>query len=283
MGRHEHVGGTDVRGPARSAVEDRRHAAAALSILAVEDVSIRFGGLVAIDDLTMAVDEHQICSVIGPNGAGKTTLLNCLSRLYQPASGRITFDGVDLLARKPHELAGLGIARTFQNLALFPQMTVLDNAMTGGHSSSRGGFVTTALRLPGARSSERAVRRRAGELLERLGIAHLANRRVQDLPYGTQKRVEIARALASEPRLLLLDEPAAGLIASEVDLLAGEVSALRDALGLTVVLVEHHMRMVMRISDKVVVLESGARIAEGAPAEVANAPEVIAAYLGVGA
>jgi branched-chain amino acid transport system ATP-binding protein len=256
---------------------------AVVSILAVEGVSIRFGGLVAIDDLSMTVDEHQICSVIGPNGAGKTTLLNCLSRLYHPARGHITFDGVDLLGQRPHELAALGIARTFQNLALFPQMTVLDNVMTGGHSASRGGFVSTALRLPGARSSERAVRARAREILERLGIAHLADRRVQDLPYGTQKRVEIARALASQPRLLLLDEPAAGLIASEVDVLAGEIGALRDALGLSVILVEHHMRMVMRISDKVVVLESGARIAEGAPTEVANAPQVVAAYLGVGA
>ncbi len=283
MGRHELVGGTDVRGPARGAAGGRQRATGPLSILAVEELSIRFGGLVAIDDLSMEVDEHQICSVIGPNGAGKTTLLNCLSRLYQPTHGRITFDGVDVLARRPHELAGLGIARTFQNLALFPEMSVLENVMAGAHSSSRGGYFATALRLPVARRSERATRGRCVELLDQLGIGRVAGQRVRDLPFGTQKRVEIARALASEPRLVLLDEPAAGLIASEVDLLAGEISALRDSLGITVILVEHHMRMVMRISDKVVVLDSGAHIAEGTPDEVANAPRVIAAYLGAGA
>jgi branched-chain amino acid transport system ATP-binding protein len=249
-------------------------------LLEVNDLSIRFGGIVAIDSLTLGVESGQICSIIGPNGAGKTTFLNCITGVYRPTSGSIHFDGTDLRSVRPHALAPMGIARTFQNLALFPGMTVLDNVLTGRHATTRGGFVSAALRLPAVRRSEREARAFAESLLGQLGLADDADRPASDLPYGSQKRVELARALASEPRLLLLDEPAAGLVHAEVDTFTQELRALRDELGVTIVLVEHNMGMVMGISDHVSVLNFGRLIAEGPPAEVASDPTVIAAYLG---
>ncbi len=235
------------------------------ALLSVEDVRVEFGGIVALADLTFTIEEGQICALIGPNGAGKTTLFNCLSRLYEPSGGRITFAGTSTLGLAPYRIAQLGMARTFQNLALFPALTVEENVMVGAHS--RGG-----------RSNSR--RKEAREILERLSLGNLAGRQATGLPYGTLKRIEIARALAARPRLLCLDEPAAGLTHSEVDELADLVREVRDEFDLTVLLVEHHMAMVMAISEKIVVLDFGSKIAEGIPEEIRNNPQVIEAYLG---
>jgi branched-chain amino acid transport system ATP-binding protein len=251
-----------------------------LTGLRISDVVVRFGGLVALDGPSFDVDEGEICGLIGPNGAGKTTLFNCISRLYTPESGEIVWDGEDVLRRKPHEVAGLGIARTFQNLALVHGLTVRDNVLLGAHHRARAGLVGSALALPGVRGEERQLREEADDVLERLGLEAVAERPAAGLPYGTLKRIELARALFGHPRLLLLDEPASGLTHGEVAELAETIGELRDDLGLTVLLVEHHMGLVMRISDRVVVLDFGREIAAGTPAEVQRDEAVIRAYLG---
>jgi len=249
-------------------------------LLAISGLSVRFGGIVALNDVSFEVGRGQICGLIGPNGAGKTTLFNCLSRLYQPETGRITFDGHELLQQPRHRMAALGIGRTFQNLALFRSMTVRRNIMVGGHCTIRGGFVANALRLPHAVRGDRAARDKAYALLALLGLEAHANLLVASLPFGTQKRVELARALACEPKLLLLDEPASGLNHEEVGRLGELIRDLRSRLALTVLLVEHHMNLVMSICDRVVALNFGRRIAEGTPDEVRAHPELVRAYLG---
>ena len=250
------------------------------ALLRVQDVAVRFGGIVALDGVSFDVAPGQIVGLIGPNGAGKTTLFNCLSRLYECDRGAIEFEGRPLLAVPRHRVAALGIGRTFQNLALFRTMSVLDNVTVGRHSRTRGGFFANALRLPHAVTSDRAAGDKARELLALLGLEACAAAKVSELPFGTQKRVELARALAGEPRLLLLDEPASGLNHEEVGALGALIRELRDRLRLTILLVEHHMSLVMSISDWVVALNFGRRIAQGSPAEVREHPELARAYLG---
>jgi len=251
-------------------------------LLGVQDVSVRFGGVVALNGLTFTVDEGQMCALIGPNGAGKTTLFNVISRLYEPTEGKVTFAGRDLLAVPPHRIAKIGIARTFQNVALFPGLSVRDNVLMGAFSDTKSSFLTTTVRWPGAIKEERGSRAKADDLLEELELTHVADRPAAGLPYGTLKRVELARALASNPTMLMLDEPATGLTHAEVGELADLVRRVRDERNLTVLLVEHHMAMVMSISEKIVVLDYGAKIAEGDPDVVRNNPQVIEAYLGGG-
>jgi branched-chain amino acid transport system ATP-binding protein len=253
------------------------------ALLRVQDVAVRFGGIVALDGVSFEVAPGRIVGLIGPNGAGKTTLFNCISRLYPCDRGDIAFDGGSLLAVPRHRIAALGIGRTFQNLALFRTMSVLENVMVGRHSRSRGGFFANALRLPYAVRADRAAREGARALLALLGLERFAEVPVAALPFGTQKRVELARALAAQPKLLLLDEPASGLNHEEVSAIGALIRSLRERLGLTVLLVEHHMQLLMSLSDWVVALNFGKRIAEGTPADVRNHPELVRAYLGASA
>jgi len=251
------------------------------TLLDVNDVTLHFGGVVALDGLSFTIEEGQVCGLIGPNGAGKTSLFNVVSRIYQPSSGSVRFDGIDLLKKPAHGIAHIGVARTFQNLALFPSMSLLENVMVGAHSQGSVGFVRAVLRL-NPWGEEQSTRRRAFELLAHLGLAELAFHPAAGLPFGTLKRLEIARALAASPKFLLLDEPASGLTHQEVDELGETIRGIRDEFGLTVLLVEHHMAMVMGISDKVVVMDFGRKLAEGTPVEVQNDPAVLQAYLGSG-
>jgi branched-chain amino acid transport system ATP-binding protein len=251
------------------------------AIMVVEDVVKQFGGLTAVGGVSLEIPDRSIVSVIGPNGAGKTTLFNMLTGLYKPTSGRILFGGVNVTRARPDKITGLGVARTFQNIRLFHAMTATENVMIGRHARMRAGVIGTILRPPWVRREERLTEERARELLAYVGLtSRSADRYAGELSYGDQRRVEIARALASEPKLLLLDEPTAGMNPQESEDLKLFMEKMRADLGLTILLIEHDMKVVMGVSEQITVMDHGEKIAEGSPAEVRANKLVIEAYLG---
>jgi branched-chain amino acid transport system ATP-binding protein len=264
--------------PARANAPDQHTMAPPL--LSVEGISVRFAGVKALTDVSFQVLPGELFAVIGPNGAGKTSLFNVLSRVYQPVAGKVTFDGRDLLQLKTHQMARAGIARTFQNLGQFPTTTVLDYLLLGRHTRMRSGILRGGIYIGTTRNEEKKNRAYCIHLLDLLGLKHLSNYPLGSLPYGLQKRADLARALALEPKLLLLDEPVAGMSLEETEDIASVILDIKEQLGVTQILVEHDMAVVMGIADRVLVLDFGRVIAQGVPAEIQANPDVIKAYLG---
>ena len=251
-----------------------------MAFLKVEGLTKRFGGLTAVDDVSFEVSPGEVYTIIGPNGAGKTTIFNLVSLIYAPTSGRIIFEGQDLTGMKPDRVAARGIGRTFQNIELFEHATVLQNLLIGCHAHVRANFAAEMLRLPSVTRQELALRRRVEEVIDFLDIQAVRDSMVAGLPYGVRKVVELARALCTQPKILLLDEPSSGLNTEETDDMAFWIQDIKNELGITVLMVEHDMSLVSRVSDRVLAVNYGKPIAEGTPAQVQAHPEVIAAYLG---